>query len=117
MMPLTYTAEQVINKAASDLGKYVPGEALGAVEHDVISDRLDSVLAELSKIISIADRDEIPAVAFECIAEMTAIFASSEFSNVPVDFSPGGPIERIEQRLRYLIASTPTYEILPAYFF
>jgi hypothetical protein len=113
-MSLTYTAEQVINKAAADLGKYVPGEALGAVEHEAISKHVDNVLAEISKIIAIADRDEIPAVAFECVAEMVALFASSEFSNVPINRAE---MEQIERRLRYLIAAAPTYEPLSVYYF
>jgi hypothetical protein len=116
-MPITYTAEQVINKAASDLGKYIPGEALGEVEHQVLSDRLDNVIDELGKIIAITDRDLIPAIAFESVSVLVAIFASSEFSNTPVDYSPGGPVDRVEQRLRYLISQTPTYEILQTNYF
>jgi hypothetical protein len=113
-MPQTYTSEQVINKAASDLGKLVPGEALGSVEHDIISGRLDNVLDEISKIIAIGDRDEIPAIAFESIAVLTAMFAASEFSNTPVNEDA---VERVEARLRYLVAQTPTYEPLaPNYF-
>lgn len=110
----TYTSLQVINKAAGDLGKYVPGEALGSVEHDAISDALDAALAELSKIIAITDRDEVPAVAFESVSVLTAMFAASQFSHAPIDYSA---VERIEQRLRYLIAQTPTYETLPTYYF
>jgi hypothetical protein len=113
-MPLTYTSQQVIDKAASDLGKYVPGEALGAIEQQVLSDRLDNVLDEISKIIAIADRDAIPAMAFESVAVLVAIFASSEFSNTPVDF---GAVQNVEQRLRYLVAQTPTYETLEVLFF
>jgi hypothetical protein len=113
-MPLTYTSQQVIDKAASDLGKYVPGEALGPVEQQIISDRLDNVLDEISKIIAITDRDEIPAVAFESVAVLTAMFASSEFSNTPVNYEA---VEQVEQRLRYLIAQTPTYEPLAVFYF
>jgi hypothetical protein len=113
-MALTYTAEQVINKAASDLGKLVPGEALGAVEHDIISDRLDNVLTEISRIIAIADRDEIPALAFESVAVLTAMHAASEFSNTPLN---PDAVERVEQRLRVLIAQTPTYEPVAANYF
>ena len=113
-MPLTYTAEQAINKAASDLGKYVPGEALGQVEHDIISDRLDNVLEEISKIIAITDRDEIPAVAFESVAVLTALFAGSEFSSTPIDWQA---VATVESRLRYLIAQSPTYEILRTVYF
>jgi hypothetical protein len=114
-MPLTYTSEQVINKAAGDLGKWVPGEALGSVEHDTISDALDAVLAETAKIIYIGDRDQIPAFVYECISSMTAAFAASSFSNTPIDYT--GPIEALERRLRYLVAQTPTYEPVQAYYF
>jgi hypothetical protein len=110
----TYTAEQVINQAAADLGKYVPGEALGSVEHDRLSAHLDTVLVEISKIIAIGDRDEIPAVAFESVSTLVAMFAASDFSNAPV---PPDAIEAIEKRLRYLVAQTPTYETLPVLFF
>ena len=54
---ITYTAEQAINQAAADVGRYVPGEALGAPEHEILSMALDKVLAEVSKIIAINDRD------------------------------------------------------------
>lgn len=113
-MPDTYTAEQVINKAASDLGKLVPGEALGSVEHDVLSDRLDSVLTEISRIIAISDRDEIPAIAFESVSVLTAMFAASDFSNTPVN---PDAVERVEQRLRVLISQTPTYAPVQANYF
>jgi hypothetical protein len=113
-MPLTYTSEQAINKAASDLGKYVPGEALGDVEHQVLSDRLDNVIDEIGKIVAISDRDEIPAIAFESVAVLTAMFAASEFSNTPVDYSA---VEAVERRLRYLIAQAPTYEPVQAFYF
>ena len=111
---LTYTSEQIINKAAADLGRYVPGEALGSVEHDTLSIALDQVLAEISKIIAINDRDEVPAVAFECVAVLTAMFASSAFSNVPYNKEA---VEQVERRLRYLIAQMPTYEPLVAFYF
>lgn len=113
-MPITYTSEQVINKAASDLGKLVPGEALGQIEHDIISDRLDNVIDEIAKIIAIGDRDEIPAVAFESVSVLTAMFAASEFSNSPINWDA---VEQVEQRLRYLVAQTPTYEPVRANFF
>jgi hypothetical protein len=114
-MPLTYTSEQIINKAAGDLGKWVPGEALGAVEHDTISEALDVVLAEVSKIIAINDRDTIPAFVYECIGSMVSVHASSSFSNVKLNYDTD--IAPLEQRLRYLVAQTPTYEPVQAYYF
>ena len=113
-MSLSHTSEELINKAASILGKYVPGEALGAVEHDTIDRCIDDVLAELSKIVSISDRNDIPNLYFETVARILAIYAASEFSNTPLDL---GAITQHEQRLRYLIAQTPTYEILQTVYF
>lgn len=114
-MPLTYTAEEVINNAAGNLGEWVPGEALGAAEHDVISAALDAVLAEISKIVAINDRDEVPAFLFEVVSSMTAAFAAAQFSNTPLDYTT--TIYPLEQRLRYLVAQSPTYETLKAYYF
>jgi hypothetical protein len=113
-MAETRTAEEAINKAAAILGKYVPGEALGDVEHQTISDALDDTLKETAKIVAIGDRDQIPGVLFETIARLTAIHAASEFSNQPLDLNA---IFNHEQRLRYLVAQTPTYETLGVYYF
>ena len=113
-MAQTHTAEQLINKAAAILGKYVPGEALGAVEHDTIGGCIDDVLQEISKIVDIGDRDEIPNLLFETVARMVALYAAAEFSSQqpPLDI-----IEQHEQRLRYLISGTPTYATLSGNYF
>jgi hypothetical protein len=113
-MSLTHTSDELINKAAAILGKYVPGEALGAVEHDTLDRCIDDVLEEISKIVMIADRDEIPNMLFETIARLVAIYAAAEFSNSP---PPLNDIQQHEQRLRYLVAQTPTYEILRSNYF
>lgn len=108
-MAETHSAEELINKAAAILGKYVPGEALGDVEHATIDKCVDDVLAEIAKIVVIGDRDEIPNVVFETVARLVAIYAAAEFSNQPLDLAA---IAQHEMRLRYLVAQTPTYEIL-----
>ncbi|QOZ68885.1 hypothetical protein [Bradyrhizobium arachidis] len=108
-MAETHTAEELINKAAAILGKYVPGEALGDVEHATIDKCIDDVLAEIAKIVAIGDRDEIPNVVFETVARLVAIYAAAEFSNQPLDLAA---VQQHEMRLRYLVAQTPTYEIL-----
>lgn len=114
MADLSHTAEQLINRAAAILGKYVAGEALGAIEHDTIDRCIDDVLSELSKIVSIPDRDDIPNLYFETVARIVAIYAASDFSNTPLDLAAVG---QHEMRLRYLIAQTPTYEILRTDYF
>jgi hypothetical protein len=113
MADLTHTSEELINRTAALLGKFVPGEALGAVEHDTISRCLDDVLAEIAKIVSF-DRESIPNAYFETTARLVAIYAAADFSNTPLDL---GAVEQHEQRLRYLIAQTPTYEILRTNYF
>ena len=114
MTSLSHTSEELINKAAAILGRYVPGEALGAIEHDTIDACIDDVLAELSRIVSIPDRDDIANLYFETVARLVAIYAAAEFSNQPLDLNA---VEQHEQRLRRLIAQTPTYETLRVQYF
>ena len=112
-MALTHTSEELINRTAALLGKHVPGEALGAVEHDTIDRCIDDVLAEVAKIVVI-DRDSIPNIYFETISRLVAIYAAADFSNAPLDL---GAVDQHEMRLRYLIAQTPTYEVLAISYF
>lgn len=112
-MSLTHISEEAINRAAALLGKFVPGEALGSVEHDTISRCIDDVLAEIGKIV-IIDREQIPNIYFETVCRIIAIYAAADFSNQPLDLAA---VNNHEGRLRYLVAQAPTYEILaPNYF-
>jgi hypothetical protein len=113
-MALSHTSAELINKAAAILGRYVPGEALGAVEYETIDGCIDDVLTEIGKIVAVPDRDDIPNLVFETIARILAIYAAAEFSNQPLDLAA---IEQHERRLRYLIAQSPTYEILSSNYF
>jgi len=112
-MALYHTSEELINRTAALLGKFVPGEALGAVEHDTISRCIDSVLAELGKIVLI-DREQIPDIYFETAARMCAIYAAADFSNVPLDLQA---VKQHEIRLNYLVSQSPTYEVLRTDYF
>jgi hypothetical protein len=113
-MSLTHTSEELINRSAAVLGKYVAGEALGTIEHDTIDRCIDDVLSEVARIVVIPDRDEIPNFLFETLSRLVAIYAAADFSNTPLDLAG---IEQHEQRLRVLIAQTPTYETLQVNFF
>lgn len=108
------TAEELINEVAAILGKYVPGEALGAVEHDTIDGCIDQVLEEISGIVFVADRDDIPLRYFETLARLMAVHAASKFSNAPLDL---GAVQQHEDRLRYLSAGTGTTETIKAKYF
>jgi hypothetical protein len=111
---LAHPSIDVVNKAAAILGKYVPGEALGATEYSTIDSCIDNVIEEIAKIVVIADREEIPNVLFETFSRLVAIYAAAAFSNQPVSLDA---IRDHEQRLRYLIAQTPTYEVLRSNYF
>ena len=112
-MALTHSADELVNRTAALLGKYVPGEALGAVEHDTIDRCLGDVLAEISKIVEV-DRTQIPNMYFETVARLCAIYAAADFSNQPLDLNA---VFQHEQRLRYLVAQSPTYEVLEGNYF
>jgi hypothetical protein len=62
----------------------------------------------------VPDRDAIPNILFETIARLVAVYAAADFSNQPASLAE---IEQHEQRLRYLIAQTPTYETLRSHYF
>ena len=112
-MSLYHTSEELINRTAAILGRYVPGEALGAIEHDTIDRCVDSVLAELARIVVI-DREQIPNQYFETAARVCAIYAAADFSNQPLDLAA---VEQHERRLHYLVSQTPTYEVLRTEYF
>src|SRR6188768_2957462 len=112
-MSLYRTDEELINRTAALLGKFVPGEALGSIEHDTISRCIDSVLAELDKIVVI-NREQIPNAYFETVARLCAIYAAADFSNQPLDL---GAVAQHEMRLHYLLSQSPTYEVLRTDYF
>lgn len=112
-MSLTHTADELINRAAAILGKYVPGEALGAIEQDTINRCIDDVLAEVQRIVVI-DKSAISNIYFETIARLVAIYAASDFSNTPLDLTA---VNAHEFRLRVLVSQNPTYEVLGVNYF
>lgn len=112
-MSLTHTSDEAINRTAALLGRYVPGEALGAVEHDTISRAIDNVLAETQKIL-VVDREAIPNTYFETLCRLFAIASAADFSNAPREMAV---VLEHEQRLRYLVAQSPTYEVLAVNYF
>lgn len=112
-MSLTHSTDELINRVAAILGKYVPGEALGPIEHDTIDRCIDDVLAEVQRIVVI-DKSAVSNVYFETIARLVAIYAASDFSNTPLDLNG---VNAHEFRLRVLVSQNPTYETLAANYF
>ena len=97
---MSRSADDLIYEAAGILGKAVPGEALGQVEYDIISNAVDSALATVSRIAALY-RDDIPDELFKAVADIVAVFAASRFSQSEPDVAT---VERLEDRLKMLVA-------------
>lgn len=111
---MTKTADNLVYEVASILGKAVAGEALGQPEYDTIDGNIDPVLAEIANIVYVGDRDEIEDKYFQTIARLVAVHSASKFSNAPVDLVE---VAKHEQRLKYLAAPEPTYEVAQGNYF
>lgn len=107
-------SRELIDEAASILGKRVVGEALGNIEYQTIDYCIDPVLAEIQDIAYIGDRDDIPDRYFQTIARLLAIHAAAKFSNVPADYQA---IIQHENRLRYLAAGASSRQVAVAEYF
>ena len=110
----TKTAEDLVYEVAGILGKIIAGESLGAVEYQTIDGKIDGVLGRIRSIVYIGDRDAIPIEYFDNIALMVSQFAGAKFSNSPPDLAA---VKGLEQDLRYLVADSPTYEVLKSEYF
>lgn len=111
---MSKTADNLVYEVASILGKSVAGEALGQPEYDTIDGNIDPVLAEIESIVYVGDRNDIPDKFFQTIARLVAVHSAAKFSNAPVDLAE---VQRHEQRLRYLVAPDPTYQVLQGQYF
>lgn len=111
---MSKTADDLVYEVASILGKAVAGESLGQPEYKTIDGNIDPVLAEIQDIVYVGDRNEIEDKFFQTIARLVAVHSAAKFSNVPVDLAT---VAQHEQRLRYLAAQSPTYQVLKAEYF
>lgn len=102
------TSEDLVYEVAGNLGKWVVGESLGQPEYDTIDGKIDGVLGRISEIVYIGDRDSIPVELFDSIALLVAEYAGSKFSNAKPDLAY---IKAVENDLRYLVASNPTFQV------
>ena len=60
------------------------------------------------------DREQIPNTYFETLCRLFAIASAADFSNAPREMAV---VLEHEQRLRYLVAQSPTYEVLAVNYF
>jgi len=103
---MSKTADNLVYEVGGILGYAVPGEALQAIEYDLINGQIDPVLAEISDIVYVGDRDDIPDRYFKTIAQLVALHAQAKFGNTEV--SPDDLV-RVEARLRQLASSRFAY--------
>lgn len=99
---MSKTADNLVYEAAALLGIVVAGEALGDVEYTTIDGNIDPVLAEISNIVYVGNRDEIDDRLFQTIARLVAVHSAAKFSNAPVDLAA---VRQHEDRLQYLAAN------------
>lgn len=111
---MSKTADNLVYEVAGILGISVAGEAIGSVEYTTIDGNIDPALAEISDIVYIGDRDDIPDRYFQTIARLVAVHSAAKFSNAPVEMAQ---IKVHEDRLRELASNTPTYETLKTEYF
>lgn len=111
---MSKTADNLVYKVASILGKHVAGESLGQPEYETIDDNIDPVLSEIENIVYIGDRDEIPDRYFYTLARLVAVHSASDFSGAEVDLEQ---ITRHENRLRYLASGQPSYQVQKAVYY
>ena len=113
-MTTSRTADDLVYEVAGILGIVEAGEALGQVEYDTIDKNIDSVLEEVSSIVYIGDRDDIPSRYFQTLARLVTVHSAAKFSNQTPDLAT---IRQHEQRLRELAAQAPSYQPLKADYF
>lgn len=111
---MSKTADNLVYEVAGILGISVAGEAIGSVEYTTIDGNIDPVLAEISDIAYIGDRDDIPDRYFQTIARLVAVHSAAKFSNAPVDLAL---VRQHETRLRSLAAGAGSAETLKAVYY
>ncbi|MGJ5022336.1 hypothetical protein [Bradyrhizobium oligotrophicum] len=113
-MTTSRTADNLVYEVAGLLGIVEAGETLGSVEYDTINSAIDPVLEEVSAIVNIGDRDDIPTRYFQTLARLVTVHAAAKFSNTPLDLAA---VAQHETRLRYLAAAGPSYQPLKVDYF
>ena len=108
------TSEDLVYAIASNLGKAVSGEALGQPEHESIDGKIDGVLSRISQIVYIGDRDDIPEELFDTIALIATEMTGPIFSYQKPDMAY---VKSLENDLRYLVASDPTFQVEKAVYY
>jgi hypothetical protein len=102
------TRRQLVDQAAANLGVLTPGQVLSAEDSSTIDGYVTDVLADLEQreIYRVEDEDEIEVSAFQHIAVMVADAAKYEFGGGAFD------TDAAERKLRHMVRSGPTYEVM-----
>lgn len=111
-MPTTYTRKQLVERALRVLKVTEANEAPNAEDYATVDELVDAVLDQLNEreIVHVQDDDAIEPAIFLPLAECLADACTKDFGGV-VD------VAAAEQKLREIIATTPTYEVQKVEYF
>jgi hypothetical protein len=115
MADLTKTRDELIERAATDLGLVQPGEALSSEDHDTLDNLVDPLIAQLNadRIVYIQDADDINVDVFLPLASLLANQAGPAFGS-PIN---DAALMRDHATLRRINSADPTYEVMKADYF
>jgi len=115
MVDTTKTRDQLIRRAAENLGLVQPGEPLSAEDQDTLDNLVDPLIAQLlsDSIVYIDDAEAIDVSLFLPLAAVLANYAGPSFG-APIN---DAALVRDQAMLRRIAASKPTYAPLKASYF
>ena len=109
MVDITKTRDQLIDRAAVNLGLVQPGEALSSEDHDTLDNLVDPILSQLQadNIVYIDDSEAIDVSIFLPLAAVLANYAGPSFGE-PIN---DGALARDQMTLKRISSTRPTYVV------
>lgn len=107
MVDITKTRDQLIHRAATNLGLVQPGEALSSEDDETLDNLVDPLIAQLQaeEIVYIDDSDAIDVTIFMPLASLLANHAGPSFGS-PINDQA---MARDRATLRLISSTRPTY--------
>lgn len=107
MVDITKTRDQLIERAADNLGLRQPGEALSSEDYDTLDNLVDPLISQLAGegIAYIDNDEEIDVSLFMPLASLLANQAGPSFGS-PINDQA---LARDQATLRRIVATQPTY--------
>lgn len=115
MVDTTKTRDQLIQRAAVNLGLVQPGESLSSEDQETLDNLVDPLLAQLlaDDIVYVDDSEAIDVSIFLPLAAVLANYAGPSFG-APIN---DAALYRDQETLRRITASRPTYSTQKAVYY